>query len=659
MDSEFFHLRGLHGTGSRQYMSYIIEYEICGILCIMIVMMNYLCIRHFDSIQNKFFGLMIGTATVVLILDVITAITIDFVASVPYWVNYLLNTAFYSIQTCLPVIMLLYTMSLAGKLMKCRMMHVLLLLFPAFVMIMILLFVNPFTGVFFYIDPTLGYIHGSYFIALHITSGFYMTLLMAYINIYRKDMKKVQYLTILCYLLITVVAMTIQYYFPKLLITGPTIALSIITMYFTLQNPQDMQDIMTKVFNFKAMLQFLKELIDGNKNFSIISVDMNDIQYINRIFGLIYGNQVLIEVGKFLSSNSNDIWVFRMKDTRFIAITCHKNAYEELRKDILNKFDGPWEVNNTKIVLSSTICCLPDLDHGKYTIDEIVNFIEIAISNAEPNGKKGRIFTLDDVLLNEIDRTMQIEYSLHDAIKNSRYFEMYFQPVYSTAKKRFVGAEALLRFNHPKFGILLPAEFIPIAEKNGLALQMDEAVVALVCDFIRKYDPRNTLKMKYIGINLSAAEFLNRQMPDRLTSILDNSKVDPGSILFEITETVANTSHDNVSACIRQYSDKGYHFALDDFGTGYANISQVVGLPFTIVKIDHSLAMGQHVVLVNLIRMFSQLDLVTVIEGIETQKHLKMLEGTGYDLIQGFYYALPMPVDEFVKFIKKENEKEE
>jgi EAL domain-containing protein (putative c-di-GMP-specific phosphodiesterase class I) len=310
-------------------------------------------------------------------------------------------------------------------------------------------------------------------------------------------------------------------------------------------------------------------------------------------------------------------------------------------------------------VLSSTICCLPDLDHGKYTIDEIVNFIEIAVSNAEPNGKKGRIFTLDDVSLNEIDRTMQIEYSLHDAIKNNRYFEMYFQPVYSTSKKRFVGAEALLRFNHPKFGILLPADFIPIAEKNGLALQMDEAVVTLVCDFIRKYDPRNTLKMQYIGINLSAAEFLNRQMPDRLTSILDNSKVDPGSIMFEITETVANTSHDNVSACIRQYRDKGYHFALDDFGTGYANISQVVGLPFTIVKIDHSLAMGQHVVLVNLIKMFSQLGLVTVVEGIETPEHLKMLEGTGYDLIQGFYYALPMPVDEFVKFIKKENEKDE
>jgi len=619
-------------------------------------MVNYFRVRHFDSVTNRLFGLMIGTATVVLILDVITAITIDLVATIPYWVNYLLNTAFYSIQTCLPVIMLLYTMSLAGKLMKCRMMQALLLFLPAFAMIMILLAVNPFTGVFFYIDQMIGYIHGPYFVALHITCGFYMAFIMAFINIYRKDMKKVQYLTILCYLLITVVAMIVQYYFPKLLITGPTIALSITTMYYTLQNPQDMRDIMTKMFNYKAMIQFLKELMDSNKFFNIISVDVNDIKYINRIFGLSYGNQVLIEVGKFLSSVSDDIWVFRMKDARFVAITCDKKAYEQLRGDIINKFDSPWVVNDTKIVLSSIICCMPDLDHGKYTVDEMVNLLEIAISNAEPNGKKGKIFSLDDILLNELDRTMQIEYALNDAIKNGGYFEMYYQPVYSTAKKCFVGAEALLRFNHPKFGILLPSEFIPIAEKNGLALQMDEAVVIMVCDFMKKYDPRNTLKMRYISINLSAAEFINRQMPEKLTSILDKSEVDPGSILFEITETVANTSNENVSSCIRQYRDKGYQFALDDFGTGYANISQVVGLPFLIVKIDHSLAMGQHIVLENLMKMFSQLDLITVIEGIETSGHLKMLEGTDYDYIQGFYYALPMPAEEFVEFIKEENE---
>jgi EAL domain-containing protein (putative c-di-GMP-specific phosphodiesterase class I)/GGDEF domain-containing protein len=636
-------------------MSYIIEYEICGILCIIIIMVNYFRVRHFDSVTNRLFGLMIGTATVVLILDIITAVTIDFVAVIPHWINYNLNTAFYSIQTCLPVIMLLYTMSLAGKLMKCRRMHLLLMFLPALTMIVILLAVNPFTGVFFYIDPTAGYVHGEYFTALHITCGFYMALIMAFINVFRKDMKKVQYLTILCYLIITVAAMVIQYYFPKLLITGPAIALAVTTMYFTLQNPQDMQDVMTKVFNYKAMIQFLKELMDGNRFFHMISVDVNGLKYINRIFGLSYGNQVLIDVGRFLSSVSDEIWVFRMKDTRFVAITCDKKAYEELRGDIISKFDSPWDIQDTKIVLSSVICCMPDLDYGKYTVDQIVNLMEIAISNAEPNGKKGKIFSLDDVLLNELDRTIQIECALNDAIKNGGYFEMYYQPVYSTVRECFVGAEALLRFNHPKLGMLLPAEFIPIAEKNGLALQMDEAVVTMVCDFIKKYDPRNTLKMRYIGINLSAAEFINRQMPEKLTSILDNSKVDPDSILFEITETVANTSNDNVSSCIRQYRDKGYQFALDDFGTGYANLSQVVGLPFLIVKIDHSLAMGQHIVLENLMKMFAQLDLVTVVEGIETKEHLEMLEGTGYDCIQGFYYALPMPADEFVEFIKKEN----
>jgi EAL domain-containing protein (putative c-di-GMP-specific phosphodiesterase class I) len=283
--------------------------------------------------------------------------------------------------------------------------------------------------------------------------------------------------------------------------------------------------------------------------------------------------------------------------------------------------------------------------------------MEIAMSDNDQSKGTANIITVNEVMLKEIKRKMCIEAYFQKALENDEYFEIYYQPMYSLKEKKYVGCEALLRFNHPYLGLLMPSEFIPIAEKNSLTLKMDESVTRIVCDFIQKYDPKNTLGLDYICVNLSSAEFLSNVIPESLTSVLSSFKADPGFIIFEITETVANASHYNVNACMKEYREKKYRFALDDFGTGYANISQVVNLPFNMVKIDRSLLMGKKVIIDNVLNMFTQLDLLTVIEGVETEEHIKMLDNVNADLMQGFYYARPMPVKEFVEFIKKHNNK--
>jgi EAL domain-containing protein (putative c-di-GMP-specific phosphodiesterase class I) len=378
---------------------------------------------------------------------------------------------------------------------------------------------------------------------------------------------------------------------------------------------------------------------------------------INRSFGLNFSNQILTVVGSFLSHASDEIWVFRMSDTRFTAITCNRKAYDKQRENIMERSDKPWVIGETEITLSMTVCCMSDIDSRRYAVDEIVNILEIAMSEKDQNNETVKLITVDEGMLKEIKRKMCIETYFQKALENDEYFEIYYQPMYSLKEKRFIGCEALLRFNHPYLGLVMPSEFIPIAEKNSLTLKMDESVARLVCNFIRKYDPKNTLGLDYVCINLSSAEFLSNAIPESLTAIFCESKCDSGFIIFEITETVANASHYNVNECMKQYRKMDYRFALDDFGTGYANISQVVSLPFNMVKIDHSLLIGKKVIIGNVLNMFSQLDLSTVIEGVETEEHIKMLDNVNADIIQGFYYARPMPVKEFVEFIQKQNNK--
>lgn len=635
-------------------MSYIVEYEICALVFLIFVTSQFFTNRHFPNIPNKIFGIILWWAVADLSLDIISAFTIEAALEIPFWINYVINTAVYILQIIFPVLVLFYTLALAGLLLCQNIKALTIMVLPASVIILLLFAVNPFTGMFFYLDPVLGYIHGAWFYMLHIVNGCYMAVIFVMINCHRVSLQKKQYNTIFQFLLLVTMAMIIQAFYPALLVTGVAIALAITMMCATLQNRQNMLDPITGVFNYGALIEFLGELIKDGKDFRIIAAEIHDVGRINRMFGLNGGNQALSNVGHFLSQDSDDIWVFRMTGTRFVAVTCNETDYMKLKGEIALRFEQPWDIGITGIILSATVCCMSKLNCSSYSRDDVVNLLGTAFSNADRNGYRGKMFCTDKGLLEELNRVMAVENALQEALEQGTALEPYFQPIYSISKKRFVGAEALLRFYHAEMGMISPSEFVPIAEKHGLVLKMDEMMVKKVCDFIVEYDMKNALGLDYLGINLSAAEFMNRQMPEKLTALLDTYKIDPAFLVFEITETVATASHDIVYACMKAYRDKGYRFALDDFGIGYANISQVVGLPFSMVKIDRSILLNSTTVLEDMLHMFSHLDLLTVVEGVETREQSELLHTMGADCIQGFFFARPMPVAEFVAFMKEQ-----
>jgi EAL domain-containing protein (putative c-di-GMP-specific phosphodiesterase class I) len=234
---------------------------------------------------------------------------------------------------------------------------------------------------------------------------------------------------------------------------------------------------------------------------------------------------------------------------------------------------------------------------------------------------------------------------------------MYFQPIYSLKEKKFIGLEALVRFNHPKFGLLLPSEFLHIAEKNGHMQKLDQIVVKKVCDFINEYEPYEKLKMQFICINLSAAEFASNVMPKKLTEYIKNNIAQPERIFFEITETIAASSKENLLECMNQYISMGFKFALDDFGTGYANIAQAIELPFALIKIDQSLLTASPSVLNDILHMMETLDKMTLIEGVETKEQLDIISNLNSGFVQGFYFARPMSIPALISFLSDYNDR--
>ncbi len=639
-------------------MQYIVEYEICALVFLLAAVVRFYAKRQFPSTQNRIFSCLLLCAVASLSLDIATAYTIEYALRVPIWINIVLNTAFYLVQLALPVLILFYVLAMEGSFRRQHRIRLAAMALPAGVMALLLIVVNPAVGVFFRLDPETGFLHGEWFYALHFVALGYIAVTIAQATRHHARLQRIQYRILCSFLLLMVTTMSVQVAFPRLLLTGVALSLGIVVMYSTLQNPQDMLDTLTPAFNYKAMLLFLSERIKEQKPFHIIAVDIHGISRINRLFGLDSGNQALIGAGGFLVGKRGGVRVFRMMGTRFVAITCDEGEYADLRGAIARRIERTWDVGPTEIMLSATVCCLPGM-RGGYSPDEVVNLLEAAFSNADPGRYRGKVFVTDEEALAGLYRIMAVEAALHEALEEGSGLELYFQPVYSVAAKRFTGAEALLRFKHPVLGMISPGEFVPIAEKKGLVLKMDEAVVRMVCEFVLAYDPKNALGLDRLGINLSAAEFLNSQMPKRLLSLLETYRVDPGLIIFEITETTASASRETVSECIGELRQKHIRFAMDDFGTGYANISQVVGLPFDYVKIDSEMLAGSQTLLEGMMRIFRQLGLRTVVEGVETAAQAELLHTMEVDYIQGYYYARPMPVGPFVAFMQAQAAVEE
>lgn len=635
-------------------MYYVIEYELVALIALVIVSLKYFYSKFFPSHQNQVFGLIILVTFLTLLLDLITAYTISHVFELPYWVNQILNTLYFGIQMLNPPLFLLYTFLLAGRIRIENSIKIRLIFLPSFIVIFLLVFINPLTGVYFYIDSITGYTYGILYYSFHLVAFSYLLITLYYSIRLKNKLTNIQYKAISLFILAIIIVIILQANFPRYLITGVILSFGVIIMYFTLQNPQQMKDILTGCFNYNAMLEYLNELIKSKQSFHLIAIDINDLNRINRIFGLRNGNQVLLEISNYISSLSSDTWLFRMKGTRFIAIMKQEETYYQLKSQLESKINSTWTIDSYDIVVSMSICSMFNLNKYVEKIDDVVNLIETSFIQSDIYGYKRNIISSDNGLYNELGRMIAVESALRIALETGNGLQLNFQPVYSLKKNRFISAETLLRFNDPFLGSISPNEFVPIAEKNGLVLQMDLLVVEKVCEFIAEYNPKRTLGLDYISVNLSAAEFLNVQMPERMTEILNRYNIDPDFLIFEITETVATVNYDIVSSCMQEYRARGFRFALDDFGVGYANLSQVVGLPFSMVKIDRGLLNGNLIVLEDLLHMFKRLELITVIEGVETFEHSELLKSMNIDYIQGFYYAYPMDISSFIMFIKNQ-----
>jgi diguanylate cyclase (GGDEF)-like protein len=323
-------------------------------------------------------------------------------------------------------------------------------------------------------------------------------------------------------------------------------------------------------------------------------------------------------------------------------------AVGSIANRILKSLEEPFEVADKTVVVSCSfgIALYPADGHNAETL---MRNADIALNNAKTAGRR-RYSVYSRAMSDKAQRRLSLEIELREALA-AQQFLLEYQPQIACATRRLVGAEALVRWQHPVRGRVSPGEFIPLAEETGIITELGDWVVRTACRQSRAWADAGTPLP--IAVNISLAQFVRRDFADSLLGIIAEERADPRLIEIEITETLAMDDVDGLIDRLAPLRDRGMRIAIDDFGTGYSSLSCLSRLPVDVFKIDRSFvkSVGQDAEADAIVRtifaLARHLGCETVAEGIETAQQLEFVTRAGCEVAQGFLFSPALGPDAF------------
>ena len=384
-------------------------------------------------------------------------------------------------------------------------------------------------------------------------------------------------------------------------------------------------------------------------------IDIDDFKLVNDSLGHAVGDLFLKNVANTLQASVRDVdTVVRFGGDEFIVIAPDVGNQDDMVSDlgiiakkILGAVQTEFNLDNHVLhpKVSIGIAAYPKDGH---VAEELIRHADAAMYLAKKKGRSRYEFFAPE--LNAIAlRRLNMEQELRDALICDE-FVMYYQPKVDCHGSKLTGAEALIRWNHPKRGLVMPNEFINIAEESGLILDIGKWIISSVCRQITAWQQAG-LSPVPVAINVSAQQFSDGDFSAILFDILDSTGVKPELIELEITESMVMNQTDAAISKLGKLRAEGVRLSMDDFGTGYSSLSYLRRLPIHTLKIDKSFIDGlvadrnSYAIISATVFLAHKLGLQVVAEGVESGEQQRLLQGMKCDTIQGYLVSKPLPAD--------------
>lgn len=388
---------------------------------------------------------------------------------------------------------------------------------------------------------------------------------------------------------------------------------------------------------------------------AVIFLDLDGFKYVNDTWGHLVGDLLLKQVAtRLVDLHCMTDTMARLGGDEFTIVLEKLNRAaeaERLAQKILKIMQSPYDLNGHETFITTSIGISLYPNDGK-DVNSLLKHADAAMYRAKEKGKNNYQFFTAQVNKNTHKR-LSLETKLRYALDRDE-FVLYYQPQKDLKSERIVGAEVLIRWQHPEMGLVLPYTFIPLAEETGLIVPIGEWVLRHTCLQRQRWNDNNKHQFLRLSVNLSTRQF-QTDLVKRVVQILDETHIDPTLLELELTESVLIQHYDLASKILNQFKDMGIRLAVDDFGTGYSSLSYIKRFPVNKLKIDQSFVRDiptdkyDMSITKAIIALAHSLKMTVTAEGVETQSQQAFLKTLGCDEVQGYLIGHPLPEKEFIK----------
>ena len=396
---------------------------------------------------------------------------------------------------------------------------------------------------------------------------------------------------------------------------------------------------------------------------AVMALDLDHFKRINDTLGHPIGDQLIKAVSaRLLKVLFDSDTVTRISGGTFILLLprlVKAEQAENAANKLLTAFKTPFLVQEHELFTSSSIGIALFPNDGE-TSDILIKNADAAMHIAKERGKDRYQLYSSSIANNSFERLV-LENSLRRALERNE-FRLYYQPQIDLRSGKTIGAEALIRWQHPDLGFIPPLEFIPIAEETGLIHPIGEWVLKTACEQKKLWDQQG-FKSFRISVNLSARQFHYANLVDMVGDIIRKSGIDSKDLDLELTESTIMDRLEETTLTLRRLKNMGTHISIDDFGTGYSSLMYLKTFPIDTIKIDKSFVKDvttdsdDQAITQAIISMAHSLKLDVVAEGVETKEQLEILKSQSCDIVQGYLFSKPIPVDDIPVFLLSDTAK--
>ena len=409
-------------------------------------------------------------------------------------------------------------------------------------------------------------------------------------------------------------------------------------------------DPLTGAFNTQTFFEKIDKLIKSrpNEQYCVLRFDVAGFKAINESFGLEEGNRLLRGIARLIRQRliaEKEVFARLTADVFAVCLTGGAERSLQFIQNISLRMDHYSDTFRVKLFFG--IC---PVENTRTPAHILCDWAYLAQKTVKGSDIVNFAF-YDEELRKHLHDESYITDQMYEALEKNQ-FRLFLQPKVQISSGRIVGAEALVRWQHPTDGLILPGRFVPLFERNGFIVRLDSYVWDQTCQTLRtwldkRYDPMP------ISVNMSRLHFNDDDLPNKLISLMNKYNLPRHMLELELTESAFFANEPRLMRLMDELQAAGFVFSMDDFGTGYSSLSTLRDLPFSVVKLDRAFISdginnrrGQ-IVARNTISMAHDLDMSIVAEGVETKEHARFLLNNGCNCAQGYYYSRPVDTSEF------------